>query len=436
MNSGLAQFFEEHTGGTKPKLLLACSGGIDSMVLAHMLLQQSYKPAIAHCNFKLRAEADADEEWLKNWAQQHNLEFFSTSFATAEYAGKKGISTQMAARELRYNFFDELMEEHWFEYLLTAHHADDSLETIFLKLSRKPELLSLAGIRPRKGKILRPLWLMSRSEIKDYAKKHQLSWREDASNADVYYQRNRLRHQVIPDLKNALPQLHDNWSAGVSQLHNDRLLLEQLIHEKIESLVEREGEKQKLKTAHLKALPGAESFLHHWLKPYGNFDIEAIAGAADSFSGKEFRSESHLLLLHRGELILSPLELVDEQQYYIRENDEHILKPVHLQMEKLSPEAFTLNQSPHTAALDFDKLHFPLTLRRWKAGDRFVPLGMKGHKKLSDFFIDASYSRSEKENTWLLCSGKEIAWVVGQRIDDRFKLSDQTKSIYFVRILN
>lgn len=436
MEQQLTYFFERHTGHPHPRVLLACSGGIDSMVLAHQLVEQNFSPGIAHCNFKLRPEADADEAWLKTWAEDNKLPFHSTAFATADYAAEHGLSTQMAARTLRYRYFEELLEQHGYDFILTAHHTDDSLETILMRLERKPELLSLAGIRPKSGKVLRPLWLSSRKDIEDYARQHQIQWREDKSNAEVYYQRNKLRHQVVPALKEALPQLTENLASGLEQMHEERLLLEQLLDEKLKQLVHSANVKQQLDVARLQQYKGIKSLLHHWLKPYGPFDLEAITASLGQFSGREFISPGYRLLLHRGQLILHPLSDPQRREYFIHKEDGHINLPPEIVFEKIDRKSFKMDPSRQVAALDFDRLRFPLVLRPWKAGDRFRPLGMKGFKKLSDFFVDENYSRLEKEQTWLLCSGEEVVWVVAARIDDRYKLTDQTKTVYFVRILN
>ena len=406
------------------------------MVLLHTLVALGYKPHVAHCNFQLRgADANADQEFVEQYCSALGLKVFVKRFATTEYAAQHSISIQMAARDLRYAFFNDLVKTHNLQGIATAHHADDSLETILINLGRGTGFTGIAGIRGKTETTLRPLLPFTKKEVLTYAKKHGLNWREDASNQKEDYQRNFIRLQVLPKLSEAFPNFEASSKKSLQYLEEDRELFESLVKSKLELLVKKQGETEKLHIPKLKKTGSAKALLRHWLLPKGAFDIEAIYNSLNGDSGAFFQTENHRLLKDREFLILKPNGgNSSEEEYFIKEAASSITQPISMEMEKIDATGFELKGSPATVALDFDKLQFPLKLRRWKKGDKFVPLGMKGAKKLSDYFVDRKFSRFQKEQVWLLCSEDDIVWIVNERLNDRYKLSNTTKTIYFARL--
>lgn len=425
---------EHHIDGNR--LLLACSGGVDSMTLLHGLLKTGHKPAVAHCNFQLRgAEADKDAAFVKDYCTKHGLAFFIRKFDTASYAAEKKISIQMAARELRYSFFQEVLAEHTLDFLAVAHHADDSLETILLNLGRGTGLTGLAGIRAVTAKVVRPMHLCTKKEILEYAHQQQLQWREDASNEKEDYQRNQIRISVAPRLREVFPSFESSFTKSLTYLDEDRQLFESLLNKELELLTSTSGDEERLNIRLLLKTGNPKALLRHWLFPKAIFDLNAIFNSLTGESGSFFESGEWQLLKDRDVLILKRVHLQTADEFLINENDEAITLPFPMKMERKNAATFELSSSAASAALDFQKLVFPLKLRRWKKGDRFRPFGMKGAKKLSDYFVDRKYSRFDKDNAWLLCSGDDIVWIVNDRIDDRYKISNTTKTVYFARLL-
>lgn len=430
----IPEFFKRHHIDSSSQFLIACSGGVDSMVLAELFFQAGLKPTIAHCNFRLRGkDADKDQDFVKHYAAERDLPFFTTNFDTKAFAEKNGISIQMAARDLRYGYFEEILRTHHLDYLCTAHHLDDSLETILLNLGRGTGLTGLTGMKPTRDNILRPLLDFTKNEIFELAKDLNLTWREDASNFKTDYQRNYLRHKVIPVFKENFPGFDKGFRNTAQQLQNDGDLFQDLLDDKIKSLVQKEGDSQKVSIAELLQVRAFPSILHHWLKAYGNFDLRGIIQSLGE-SGRMFASEQYELLVDRDFLILRKAQTQNQETYVINESDLVIDQPISLLLEEITADKFEISKSKHEAAFDKAKLKFPLTIRRWKEGDFFYPLGMKGKKKLSDFFIDQKLNLYEKDDAWLLLSGNDIVWVINHRIDDRYKVSYATKSVYFARL--
>lgn len=415
--------------------LIACSGGIDSIVLAELFVQAGLKPSLAHCNFMLRGkDADGDQLFVENYAKEKALPFFTKNFDTKAYAEKNGISIQMAARDLRYAYFDELMQDQNLTYLCTAHHADDSLETILLNLGRGTGLTGLTGMKPKRENILRPLLDFTKKEVIELAHELKLSWREDASNAKTDYQRNYIRHKVTPVFKNNFPGFDKGFKSTSHQLINDGELFQFLLEEKIQSLIIEEHDQQKMPISELMKIDGFQSLLHHWLKAFGTFDLSAIENCLNGESGRVFANENYELLVDREFLFLRKVKIEQKENFSINEGDQKLDAPISLTFGEFSADNFEIPRSKEVAALDKSKLRFPLTVRKWKNGDSFYPLGMKGKKKLSDFFIDQKLNLYQKDDIWLLLSGDDIVWVINHRIDDRYKISDTTKSVYFARL--
>ncbi len=434
----VSKFFHNFLKNNKEhKILLACSGGVDSMVLAEILRLQNRNFALAHCNFQLRGkDSGADENFVKNWAAEHSVSFFSKKFDTQNFAEENGISIQMAARELRYSFFDEILKKGNFDYLVTAHHSDDVLETIFLNLGRGTGLKGTAGILPKTDKILRPLWLCSKEEILDFAETNQVQFHEDATNSKDDYQRNFLRHNVLESFKNTFPNFSSSFYQSQKWLADDRVFFENLIKEKLDSLIEKIEDSEILSLTKIENSESGRAVLRHWLQPQGNFDWRSLFKILDEnpSEGKSFKSEKHEVIFDRGNFILRKKEKSQSAVYFIDKEEVAIQNPIPISFEKIPKKDFILKNEKGSAALDFDKLKFPLKLRKWEIGDRFSPLGMSGSKKLSDYFTDLKYNKFQKENTWLLESDGEIVWLNDGRISEHFKIVDSTESVYFVRL--
>ncbi len=418
-------------------ILLACSGGRDSMALALALQKLGLNFALAHCNFKLRGkESDLDEIFVKNWAEVNNVKIYFKSFDTRQYANNRKMSIQQAARELRYQFFNEVCTKEKFDYIATAHHLQDSLETFLINIGRGTGFKGLAGIAEVNENIIRLLSELGPEKINRFTQKHQLQWREDSSNAKDDYQRNTIRHNVIPELKAAIPGLEQKWRKTLSYLKQDWNFFEGQMTARIKGIVDIQNEYEVLSIPKLLQIKGYSSVLYHWLKTRGNFDLTAIQNCLFADSGKYFESKTHQLLKDRNQLILKKkVEKLISQTYDIDVNQSEICKPVFMNFVKKEACKSKLFTDSFIAVLDFEQLRFPLTLRKWQPGDRFYPLGLNSPKKLSDFFIDEKINRFTKEQVWLLCSNNEIVWVIGLRIDNRYRVTNNTKAVYFARLL-
>ena len=417
------------------KLLLAISGGIDSMVLANLFQKLNYDITIAHCNFGLRGEeSDGDENFIKDYATQNNIKIFVTHFDTNKYALDFKLSIQLAARQLRYNWFYDLMKEKQLDYLLTAHHLDDSLETFLINLSRGTGIEGLTGIPQQNDKIIRPLLPFSRNEIEEYAKGNNISWREDSSNASNKYLRNKLRHDVVPVLKSLNPSFMDSFQDTLIHLQQTQSLAEDasvLVYKQV--VTEKENQKL-ININELKRLPNYKAYLYQWLNPFGFTAWDDIYELSDSQSGKQVLSDRYRLLKDREYLILEPIVEPVTNVYEIPEGITEISQPFHIRLISVNK---TLKKIENNAIyVDAATLKFPLFARKCKEGDYFCPAGMKGQrKKVSKYFKDEKMSLSEKEKTWLLCSGDQVVWIINKRADERFKVTDQTTQILKIEVL-
>lgn len=417
----------------KSRLLIAISGGLDSVVLAHLCHKMKLNFSLAHCNFNLRGdESDADEDFVLQIAEDFNVEVFVESFETNTYAETHQLSTQMAARELRYAWFNELMEQLHFDYLLTAHHADDNLETFLINLTRGTGLEGLTGIPEINGNIIRPILPFSREEIESYAKSNKLNWREDSSNITTKYLRNKLRHDVIPALKETNPQLLQNFNKTLSFLKDSNEIVEDRIAELQKKIVTIDGDLILFNIKKLQKLSNPKAYLYQLLKDFNFTEWDDVTNLLSAQSGKQVFSKTHRLLKDRDVLILSKILSKDKILINISENDYEIQTP----MGKLTFEDVKRINSTIEAKIyvDKEKLQYPLMLREWEEGDYFQPFGMEGKKKLSKFFKDEKMSLIEKEQSLLLCSGKDIIWIVGKRADDRFKVTEKTSQILKIQL--
>ena len=422
--------FKDHINKNIPfiensRLLVAVSGGIDSIVLTHLCNKTGLDVALAHCNFNLRGkESDADETFVVELAEQLSMEVFVQQFDTEIYAKTHKLSTQMAARELRYNWFEELMQQLGYDYLLTAHHADDNLETFLINLSRGTGLDGLTGIPEANGAVIRPLLPFSREDIEHFARTETLSWREDSSNVSVKYLRNALRHDVIPQLKKLNPDFLSNFSKTQNHLRGSAQIVNDHIDEVSDDVMNVEPVGITLNIDKLKTLSYPRAYLYEMLKAYGFTEWNDVYHLLDAQSGKSVFSKTHRLLKDRDVLILTELKNERMDPVLVQEHDTRVEIPP-------GTVAFDVSDSndkigPNAITVDKDKLHFPLELRTWKEGDVFYPTGMEGKKKLSKYFKDEKFSLIEKEDTWLLCSGGSIVWIIGKRADRRFIATDDT----------
>ncbi len=417
------------------KLLLGLSGGKDSMALAHLLLDCGYKFSIAHCNFNLRGEeANADELFVKEYFQKKGVEVFTIRFQTKQYAESNNCSIQMAARELRYKWFIELLEKEKFDFVLTAHHANDNVETFFINLLRGSGLNGLKGIPEKTESVVRPLLYATQEEINQYITKHVIPFREDSSNSEEKYLRNKLRKQVVPLLKEINPSLEETMSREMLILKQSHSLLSEAIEKKLKYSVSTNNGVTKINLKELYASPYRELLIHEAIKQYG-FTTDIVLQINESINtiqpGKKFYTRSHVLLIDRDNLIIQALDEKSETaSFEIPAEIEAIKFPIHLVFKK--EEAEVILKGSNIACIDVDKLKFPLSLTRWQEGDVFCPLGMKGSKKVSDFFIGQKLSIFEKQEQWILRSANEIVWLVGLRMDDRYKVNENTKQTLII----
>ncbi|MGM8363608.1 tRNA lysidine(34) synthetase TilS [Flavobacterium sp. ARAG 55.4] len=411
------------------KLLLAVSGGIDSMVLVHLLHQLKYSIGLCHCNFQLRGlESFGDQDFIRQYADANEIPLFLTQFDTEAFANDYKLSTQIAARELRYNWFYELLETENYDYILTAHHADDNIETFLINLSRGTGLEGLIGIPARNNKIIRPLLPFTRAEIDHYAKENTIQWREDSSNASDKYLRNKIRHHLVPLLKELNPKFIDSFQKTQSYLKESQELVEDASIMVYQQVAKEDEEMIIFDLKQLLRLPNYKSYLYQWLHEFGFTAWEDVYALVESQSGKQVFSPHYRLLKDRESLILSAL-LIDkpEQFFFVEKNVTEVNIPLNLAFCKVDDISAASNS---VIFVDEDKLVYPLVLKKWEEGDSFQPFGMNGKsKKLSKLFKDEKLSLLEKENCWVLWSGNQIVWVIGIRQDERFRTDDSTQNI-------
>ena len=416
------------------KLLLATSGGLDSMVMVQLFRQLPYEIALAHCNFQLRGiESFEDQKFVENYAEQHAIPLFATQFDTTAFAKDYKLSTQVAARDLRYNWFYELIEEEQFDYVLTAHHADDNIETFLINLGRGTGLDGLVGIPTQNDKIIRPLLLFSRFEIADYAAETQLKWREDSSNASNKYLRNKVRHDVVPLLKELNANFATTFQNTQKYLQEAQAMVEDAAIIVYQQVAEQKDDTIHFDLVQLRRLPNYKSYLYHWLKEFGFTAWNDIYDLVESQSGKQVLSADFRLIKDRDSLLLVPmLESNSDEEFYIEKGVQEVKIPLKLSISKVTDRTTSSNT---TIFVDESKLVFPLVLKKWQEGDFFQPFGMNGKtKKLSKLFKDEKLSVVDKENIWILWSADTIVWVVGLRQDERFKTENNTEHILKLEI--
>ncbi len=427
--------FQEHLSKIFPflkgkKILVACSGGLDSVVLSYMFHQSGFEIILAHCNFSLRAEeSDGDEKFVVSLSKKWKMPVYTQTFDTTGYAKENQLSIQMAARQLRYNWFLELSEILDIEHITTAHHLDDDLETFLINTTRGTGLKGLTGIPEINGKIIRPLLPFSREEILHYANENGITWREDSSNASTKYLRNKIRLEVIPKLKEENVQILQNFKNTRNHLKDSQALIEDYMGLVYKLAIEEITDGYSINIEKLKSLPNTKALVYELLHPFNFKEWGDVYHLLEAQSGKQVISETHVLLKDREYLYLKSREASEKEKntiFLIPEGTKAIKEPIPLTFEKFKEISDT---DSNTIFVDAGKLEFPLVLRKWEEGDVFYPFGMQGKKKLSKFFKDEKLSLFSKEKIWLLCSNKQIVWVIGLRADNRFKITPQTTQL-------
>ena len=419
------------------RILLAVSGGVDSVVMAHLFAEAGYGCAIAHCNFQLRGvDSDADEEFVRSLAGSLEMPVYVKRFDVDREVEEKGISVQMAARELRYIWFEKLAEQHGYEAIATAHNTNDSVETVLLNLSRGTGIRGLTGIPSRNGKVIRPLLFASRKEIETYAENRHLAFREDSSNRETKYQRNKIRHDVIPAMEQINPGFINTMAGNMKRLEDATAIFSHAVEQVREAIFEMGTEGIRIHIDQLNRLTPLQTWLYELFSPFGftRSQCEGIEQILEAAPGKRSISSTHQLYKDRDQLILVKSKAESFERYYLDRPEKNSLLPFSMDVEVMDRlELGEIPRDRNTACLDYDTIPFPLTIRHWLHGDYFYPLGMDQIKKLSDFFVDQKVPVPEKERIWILATGRKIVWIMGHRIDNRFRITDQTKRVLLLR---
>jgi tRNA(Ile)-lysidine synthase len=433
----------ENLFSVKERLMLAVSGGVDSVVLCELCRQAGYDFAIAHCNFQLRGEeSDSDEGFVKALAEKYEVEFFVKKFETEKYATENKTSIQVAARELRYNWFNELLDTiketsgsealqsplRGVGGLLTAHHADDNIETILMNFFKGSGINGLKGILPKQQHIIRPLLFANKEAILSFAKENRLAYREDSSNSSDKYTRNYFRNQLIPGLEKVFPKVKENLLNNAIRFREIHMIYDNAMEQAKHQLLTRQGNEVHIPVLKLLKSKALSSVLYETIKEFGftahqTHEAEKLLLSA---SGKYIESSTHRILRNRKWLIIAPLNEEGSIQFLLKENETAIVFPLGKLTISKADKPGKIEKEAHIAQLDARDIQFPLLLRKWKNGDYFYPLGMPKKKKLSRFFVDLKMSLTEKEKTWVIESNKKIIWVLGKRVDDRFKVKEST----------
>lgn len=449
MNMNLLQAFKEYIVSEElfhvdEGLLLAVSGGIDSVVLCELCHQAGFHFVIAHCNFQLREkESERDEKFVRALAEKYNVQILVKHFDTAAIASSQKISIQVAARELRYAWFHEIIkttmvqkEDNSFRLssILTAHHADDNTETMLMNFFRGTGIRGLRGILPSHGKIKRPLLLFQKEELLNFANSCSLNWVEDSSNEQDKYSRNYFRHQLIPLVKNIFPEAEKNLFDNAKRFREINFLYEQAIASHKKRLLEKNENEIRIPVLKLLKTTPLETVLYEILRDFNfsSHQVPEVIALLRSETGKYSSSATHRIIKNRNWLLITPLDQMESSVVVIEDGDEKIRYPGgELVIKRISSYKFSNDTS--IAFLDAGSIRFPLIVRKWKKGDYFYPLGMKKKKKLARFLIDQKLSMVDKEKVWVLEMNKKILWVIGMRIDERFKITDSTKEVISIK---
>lgn len=418
------------------RLLVAVSGGADSMALLQMLNKMPFHIEAAHCNFCLRGEeSDSDEQYVQSFCKAEGIQLHINTFDTKKIAEEKGVSIEMAARELRYNWFEQLMNEQQLTAVVTGHHGDDSIETFFLNLLRGTGVKGLSGMQYRNGQVVRPLLDWSRQDVEQYCATKNISFRTDSTNSDTRFLRNKIRHEIIPLMESINPSFFHTMLNNMGHLQDAEGLLESVVDQARDEIVVEEYDRLLIPISRLKEYPTYKSILFELLRPYGfnSATVYEVIRHLDDISGKQFFSDTHRLIKDRHNLLVTEIPTIEVDHFWVEEGKTEA--PLKLSLSIYDrPDNFQFSRNPRLIHLDADKVDLPLLVRKWQQGDAFQPLGMKGFKKVSDFFIDAKFSIADKEAAWLMVSGEDIVWIVGHRIDDRYKVTNRTTRILEIRL--
>lgn len=416
------------------KLLVGLSGGADSMALLNVLIELKYDCFAAHCNFHLRGEeSDKDQLYVEDWCNFKNIPLITVDFDTTKYAADNKISIEMAARELRYGWFERVRKEHDADYIAVGHHLNDSIETFLLNLIRGTGISGLSGIAPKNGRVVRPLLSVSREEIEEYLDGKATNFRVDSTNLEDIYTRNFVRLNLLPSLEKINPSIND----AIARTSKNLSEVEKVYRHVMEKDIKEVLLDNVIDIVKLRQTISPQSVLFEILFPLGfsPSSIEDVLDSIDATPGKVFYSPSHRLIKDRISLLIDELSTneVENRTFTINKGNTHIDLPLDMSFD-VKPYPVDITKSPKYLYLDADLITYPLVLRKWQLGDWFVPFGMKGRKKLSDFFTDQKFSIKDKEDVWILVSGEDIVWVVGHRSDDRFRVTPKTKNILVINI--
>ena len=425
----------------KDRLLVAVSGGVDSVVLCELCKQTGYDFTIAHCNFQLRhEESQRDEEFVKSLGVKYKVEVLIKKFDTLKYAGETKSGIQEAARNLRYEWFNELIKHqspNGIQRIVTAHHANDNVETLLMNFFKGTGINGLHGILPKQNKIVRPLLFAWKEEIIQFAKENNLEFVEDSSNLTDKYTRNYFRNQLIPSLQKIFLQVENNLLENIQRFNDIELLYNQSIGLHKKKLIEKKGEESHIPVLKLLKSEPLKTIVYEIIHDYDftSNQIDEVITLCKSESGKYIQSTTHRIIKNRNWLIISPNQTLKAENILIENTDKEIVfLNGKLEFKKIANHPYSIINNELLAQLDADKIEYPLLLRKWKQGDYFYPLGMNKKKKLSRFFIDQKLSLTEKENIWVVESNKKITWILGKRIDDRFKITDKTKNVLVITL--
>ncbi len=424
---------QENLFNSKQKILLGVSGGIDSIVMVDLFSRAGLDFGIAHCNFGLRGkESDEDNSFVEKLAQHHNVPIYVKTFDTFNFAKDQSISIQMAARELRITWSEEILLSKNYKYYATAHHLDDQIETILNNFFRGTGIAGLHGIIPKRGNIIHPMLFCFRNQIEEYAHQYQLNYRTDSSNKKTDYTRNKIRHQLIPVIKLIYPNYKKSISENTQRIQHVETIYKNHVQQIADELISEESKYFKISIDKLLHHQPVVMYLYELIKQFGfNYaNAEDITNSFDSDSGKYFLSDTYKITKDRTELIIEEKKKEVPFEYLIEKDEYTISEPIKLSLNYSgNTKDFEISKSSSVAHLDFTKLKFPLKLKKWQKGDYFYPLGMTQKKLISDFFIDNKVSVPEKEKTWILFSGDQVIWIIGYRIDNRYKISKSTSNI-------
>jgi tRNA(Ile)-lysidine synthase len=421
------------------RVLLAVSGGIDSVVMVRLFALLPHEVAIAHCNFQLRGpESDGDEDFVRSLARAGSIPFYSQQFDTAGKAQEEGISIQMAARLLRMRWMETVADKEGYDLIATAHHRNDSIETALFNFAKGTGISGVRGIVSRQERLIRPMLFASRHDIAAYAARHGLQWREDRSNKTRHYARNLIRHDVVPALRKINPNLENTFSTTFERLAATEAVLLASVENARASCVDIAGAHTYIHMERLSQLPSPALLLSELIKPFGFGYVQAREMCQcwqQREPGRLFSSATHTANIDRSSIIVSPDRAVASQHGTIEATDaEFEYSGRRFLLERIEAKTGSVVPDHMQAYLDADTVKFPFKIRPWQAGDWFIPLGMRGKKKVSDFMIDSKIPVNLKSRVLVLCSGEAIAWVVGHRIDNRFKVTDNTRSILKVTV--